>query len=1692
APAVQFGDQTLSYAELNRRANQLAHYLQRRGVGPEVPVALCLDRSLELVVAVLGILKAGGAYVPLDPTSPPDRLAFLLTDTAAPVLLTQQHLLSRFAHIDALGDRPEAICLDADWPAIAHEPDHNPQVEVEPEHLAYIIYTSGSTGKPKGVMIQHGSLAHYNRSAHLVYGLEPKDRALQFASISFDASAEEIFPTLTSGATLVLRTDALMESVPHLIQAVRDWELTVLNFPTAYWHELVATMGRTNIALPACVRLVIIGGERAMPERVAQWLQQIGHGVQLINSYGPTEGTVVATVCDLSTRDDMESLAGEVPIGEPLAHVSSYILDADGQPVPIGSAGELHIGGLGLARGYLRRPELTAEKFIPDRFSDTSGSRLYKTGDLVRQTPDGSIEFLRRVDRQVKLRGFRIELGEIEAALAQHPDVAQAVVIVRDETRGEKRLVAYVTKEQKNKRTKEQENLEASGEPGSRTTGGHPALGSQLREFLAQRLPAYMIPSAFVQIEQFPRTASGKIDWRQLPAPGRVDREVPLVAPRTALEQALAQIWAEVFGLKQVGIEHNFFELGGHSLAAMQVLARLREQLDQDLTLSILFKAPTIALLAQALERGDRGPAQPQTLAIRRIPHDVPLPLSFSQERVCFLQQLDPTSVAYHAYALVDFKGQLSHRLLEQALTEVVRRHEILHTTFHHDQGIFTQSVRSPYPVTVPVLDLRTIAAELRAAEAERLIVEECQRPFDIARLPLVRWTLLQLADDEYILVQVEHHLLHDGWSLARLLYEIKTLYTAFFHGQPSPLPQLDIQYADFAAWQHEWVKSPMAQRQIAYWKQRLAGSAAILELPTDRPRPATQTFRGDVHRVQIPALVGEQLAAFSHQHGATLFMTMLAAFKALLYRYTGQTDLLVGSAIANRRLRDAEEVIGMIVNNVVLRTEVTDALSFQELLIRVRDTVLEDYEYQDLPFEKVVEAVQPERDLSYNPLFQVMFSFHDSPMPHMDLPEVAGTIRYPHNRSAKFDLNIVVMPQADQGRLQQGLERDSQIMMEWEYNTDLFDHGTIARMIEHYQTLLLGAIAAPEQPLWRLPLLTDKERSELLSWNDAPFVDHQQTLIHQLVEAQVAATPDAVAVICGAEQITYRELDRRADQLARRLRSLGVGPEVRVGLCLERSPDLVVSLLGVLKAGGAYVPLDPSYPAQRLQFMLDDAQAAVVVTHQSVLERLPQLADPQQRRRVLCIDAAWDEPGSRASDTFDSAAAPHNLAYIIYTSGSTGQPKGVQLPHRAVVNFLTAMQRRLDVGPRDVLLAVTTISFDIAVLELFLPLTVGARIVIANAAQVIDGAQVASLLAEHHVTVMQATPATWQMLLAAGWSGSEQLRILCGGEALTPDLAAQLQSRGAVLWNLYGPTETAIWSAIGQVGGAMPVSVGQPIDNTQIYMLDSHLQLLPVGIPGEVYIGGDGVARGYLNHPQLTAAQFIPHSFSHSSGERLYRTGDRGYYRSDRQITILGRVDQQVKLRGFRIELGEIEALINQHPAVHTSAVVVRADDPQDKRLVAYIVPADAAPADAATTIAAQVRSFLQTKLPDYMLPSTVVLLDTLPLTANGKIDRRALPAPDWSGEDLAVYVAPRNPVEEITVEIWAAVLKLERIGVHDDFFKLGGHSLLAGQVMARVRQTFQVELPIRSLFEARTVAAFAEVVTEALLAEIESLPDT
>ncbi|HEY0603647.1 MAG TPA: amino acid adenylation domain-containing protein, partial [Herpetosiphonaceae bacterium] len=1417
APAVQLGDQFLSYAELNRRANQLAHYLQRRGVGPEVPVALCLDRSLEMIVGMLGILKAGGTYVPLDPTSPPDRLAFLLTDTAAPVFLTQQYLLPRFANLDALEARPEIISLDADWPAIAHEPDHNPQVEIEPEHLAYIIYTSGSTGKPKGVMIQHASLAHYNRSAHLVYGLNPEDRALQFASISFDASAEEIFPTLTSGATLVLRTDALMESITHLIQAIQDWELTVLNFPTAYWHELVTTMSRANIALPPCVRLVIIGGERAMPERVAQWFQQVGHDVQLINSYGPTEGTVVATVCDLSARDDVESLTGEVPIGEPLAHVSSYILDADAQPVPIGSAGELHIGGLGLARGYLNRPELTAEKFIPDRFSNTSGSRLYKTGDLVRQTPDGSIEFLRRVDRQVKLRGFRIELGEIEAALAQHPDVAQVVVIARDETRGEKRLVAYVVEEQRTKeqRTKEQSTIfpspAAAGEGlGVRARGE--GLTLSLRSFLGERLPGYMIPSAFVQLDQFPRTASGKIDWQKLPAPGRVDREVPLVAPRTALEQAIAQIWAEVFGLQQVGIEDNFFDLGGHSLAAMQVLARLREQLDQDLTLSVLFKAPTIAKLAEALERGERGPAQPQTLAIRRIPHDVPLPLSFSQERVCFLQQLDPTSVAYHAYALVDFKGQLSHRLLEQALTEVVRRHEILHTTFHHDQGIFTQVVRSPYPVTVPALDLRPIAAELRAAEAERLIVEECQRPFDISQLPLVRWTLLQLADDEYILVQVEHHLLHDGWSLARLLYEIKRLYTAFFHGQPSPLPQLDIQYADFAAWQHEWVKSPMAQRQIAYWKQRLAGSAAILELPTDRPRPATQTFRGDVHRVQIPALVGEQLAAFSHRHGSTLFMTMLAAFKALLYRYTGQTDLLVGSAIANRRLRDAEEVIGMIVNNVVLRTEVTDALSFQELLIRVRDSVLEDYEYQDLPFEKVVEAVQPERDLSYNPLFQVMFSFHDSPMPHMDLPEVTGTIRYPHNRSAKFDLNIVVMPQADQGRLQQGLERDSQIMMEWEYNTDLFDRDTIARMIEHYQTLLLGAIAAPEQPLWRLPLLTDRERKELLSWNDAPFVDHQQTLIHQLVEAQVAATPDAVALICGAEQMTYRELDRRADQLARRLRSLGVGPEARVGLCLERSLDLVVSLLGVLKAGGAYVPLDPGYPAQRLQFMLDDSQATVVVTHQSVLERLPQLEDPQ--RRVICIDVAWDESESRAGAALTGAAAPHNLAYIIYTSGSTGQPKGVQLSHRAVVNFLTAMRRRLDVGPRDVLLAVTTISFDIAVLELFLPLTVGARIVIANAAQVIDGAQVARLLDQHQVTVMQATPATWQMLLAAGWSGSERLRILCGGEALTPDLAAQLQSRGAVLWNLYGPTETAIWSAIGQVdGGAVPVSVGQPID---------------------------------------------------------------------------------------------------------------------------------------------------------------------------------------------------------------------------------------------------------------------------------------
>jgi len=1662
------GREQLTYGELNRRANQLARYLQKLGVGPETLVGISVERSLEMAVGLLGILKAGGAYLPLDPDYPQERLAFMLEDAQVSVLLTQARLVA-----DLPISNLQVVRLDTDWASIAQELDGKLESGVTPDDLAYVIYTSGSTGKPKGVMAPHRAVVNHNVTVADRFGLGARDRVLQFATINFDAAVEEIFPTWWRGGTVVLRSGVLAGG-EELERLVEEEGLTVLDLPTAYWHEWVSSLATRGTQLPASVRLVIVGGDKASAERYGRWREIVEDGVTWLNTYGPTEATIIATSYEAEGE-----IEGEVPIGQPIANVRLYVLDRHLQPVPVGVPGELCIGGVAVARGYLNRPELTAERFIPDPFAPLpgggtggDGARLYKTGDLVRYRADGNIEFLGRVDHQVKVRGFRVELGEIEVALSQHPAVGEAVVLARED--GNKRLVGYVVPE---------------GEQSPGVTA--------LRGFLRGRLPEYMIPSAFVVLESLPLTPSGKVDRRALPAPdgARPELEAVYVAPRTPMEELLANIWAQVLGIGRVGVHDNFFELGGHSLLATQLISRLHEAFQVELPLRDLFESPTVAALAECVEEAQQTAQGLQAPAIEPVPRDGELPLSFAQQRLWFLDQLEPGSPLYNVPDAVRINGPLDVAALERSLNEIVRRHEVLRTTFPTVDGKPVQVIAPDLTIPLPVVDLTGLPEAEREPEALRQAREQARRPFDLARGPLLRARLLRLGEEDHVALMIMHHIASDGWSTGVLVQEIAALYDAFSHDRPSLLPELPIQYADFAHWQRNWLQGEILEAQLDYWKQQLKGLPPLLELPTDRPRPALQSFHGAHHTFILPKSLSEACKALGQQEGATLFMTMLAAFQTLLYRYTGQEDISVGTPIANRNRAELEGLIGFFVNTLVLCTDLSGEPSFRELLKRVREAALGAYAHQDLPFEMLVNALQPERDLSHTPLFQVMFILQNAPMEALELPGLTLSQLEVGTGVATFDLTLAI------GEGPDGLSGAL------EYNTDLFDAATIQRMVGHFQTLLEGIVADPDQPISTLPLLTETEGHQLLvEWNDTATDYPQDRCIHHLFEAQVERTPDVIAVAFPStssghrkdECLTYDELNWRANQLAHYLRKLGVGPETLVGLCVDRSLEMVISLLGILKAGGAYLPLDPAYPQERLAFMLQDSLVSVLLTQAWLVANLPisDLRSPTSNLQIICLDADWE---TIAQESEENPVTAENAAYVIYTSGSTGKPKGVPVPHRSVVNHNLAVAEQFRLQPGDRVLQFATINFDTAVEELFPTWLSGATVILRADDMLATGEDLMRLVEKEKLTVLDLPTAYWHewvyelSLLGEPLPESLRLVIVGGEKASSERLAAWQKIAGAdVSWmNTYGPTEGTIIATLYEPSlgdGAWAVEteipIGRPIANAKIYLLDRNQQPVPVGVPGELHIGGVGVARGYLNRPELTAERFIPDPFAptypspasgggrEGVGVRLYKTGDLARYLPDGNIEFLGRVDHQVKVRGFRIELGEIEAVLGQHPAVREAVALARGDEQGHKRLVAYVVPEQ----EESPNIG-ELRSFLKEKLPEYMVPSTFVTLDTLPLMPSGKVNRRALPAPDQTRPELeSVYVAPRTPVEEVLAGIWSQILGLEQVGVHDNFFELGGDSILSIQVIARANQA-GLHLTPTQIFQHPTVASLAAV---------------
>jgi amino acid adenylation domain-containing protein len=2154
AIAVVWGEQGLSYAQLNTRANQLAHHLRTLGVSPDVLVGICIERCLEMVVGILGILKAGGAYVPLDPAYPQERLSFMLENSQVSVLLTQSPLVDTLPQHQA-----EIICLDTDWETISRQISENPVNRTTPDNSAYVIYTSGSTGKPKGVVMGHRALAnliHWQLENSI---LSQGAKTLQFAPISFDVSFQEIFATTCSGGTLVLISDAVRRDALGLLRFLATEAIERLFLPFVALQQL-AEIAQTQAAIPTSLREIITAGEQLqITKAIASWLTQLEH-CTLHNHYGPSESHVVTAFTLTGSPKDWSALP---PIGRPIANTQIYLLDAQLQPVPVGSPGELYIGGIALAHGYLNRPDLTEERFILHPFQ--SGERLYKTGDLARYLPDGNIEYLGRTDQQVKIRGYRIELGEIEATLWQHPGVREAAVVAREDSPGDKRLVAYVVQNAQdqswqaqvadlqaeqvsqwqtvyeetysqtfadqdstfnlsgwnssytglpllevemrewldyktqtllslqpnrvldigcgtgmllfriaphchqylatdfsqtvidylqqqlqqlqpplpqvalNRRTAEDfQGIEAKSFDGvilnavlqlfpsidyllrvlegaanvvrsggfifigdvvslplleayhtsielyqasNSTTRSHlakrvrsrlsqeeklvidpafftalkqhlpqisdvkiqlkrgrshneitrfyydvilqvgdavtatPAIqwvdwqpdwaiasihellettkpeilglrhvpnarlfaenktlkwlnssegpetvgewrsvldqqsavgidpeelwslsqefpytidiswletsadGSYevifrrhsgqefaefveptpvaikpwsayanqplqekvaqkltplLRSFLQEKLPDYMVPDRFVLLDALPLTPSGKVDRKALPAPdqSRPELESDYVAPRTFVEEIIAGIWAEVLGVEQVGIHDNFFELGGHSLVGTEIVSQLHSSLQVELPLRSLFESPTIAELVSSIETSYQATTRQQVPVIQAIARNQNLPLSFSQQQMWLFAQLQPDLPYYNGLITLQLPGLVEVSALEKALKEIIQRHEVWRTIFSTVDGLPVQVIQKSPDFTLSVVNLQSFPEDERQAKVLELATAAVRQPFNLSSDLLLRATLVQLNPTEQRLFLTLHHIIYDGLSLNQVfLRELESLYTAFCAGKPSPLPELTLQYADFAVWQRQWLQPEILAPHLAYWKQQLANLPS-LQLPTDRPRPVTQTFAGARQPLVLSQRLTEQLKALSRREGVTLFMALQAAFKTLLARYTGSEDIPVGIVTAGQNRPELTPMLGCFINFLVLRTDLSGDPSFRQLLSRVRTTTLEADAHKDLPFEQLVKELRPEQRLSQNPLYQVMLLIN----PPLDSE---WKIRQTEvdNGTARCDLTIELN------------ETPSGLNGFLEYSTELFEAVTVERIAGHFVTLLESIVSNPEQKLSQFSLLTQPEQQQLQEWNHTQ-ADYPEVCLHQLFEAQAAKTPNAIAVVFEnvheTTSLTYQELNQRANQLAHHLQSLGVKPEVMVGICSERSLEMAIGLLAILKAGAAYVPLDPAYPSDRLAFMLADTQVPVLLTQQCLVAGLPQ-----HQAHVICLDSDWGLIARESRENVVSGVTPDNLGYVIYTSGSTGRPKGICLAQRPLLNLLEWHYTCLLKGARTLQFA--SLSFDASFHEMFATWGTGGSLFILPEALRADVIGLAHFLSQQAIEKAILPVVVLQQLAeAVGEPGVAPLHagmfchlqeITTTGEQLkiTPTIVKLFKSLPhCAFHNHYGPSETHVVTALTL--GKNPDSwsdhppIGVPIANTQIYLVDKHFNQVPVGVLGELCIGGISLARGYLHRPDLTAEKFIPDPFSSEPNARLYKTGDLARYLPDGNIEYLGRIDHQVKIRGFRIELGEIEAALWQHPEIKDAVAIAREDVPGNKRIVAYIVPnhhlervpyqapclaeiagnpvqlhtddlsssgvclvgvpASLHPGDhlrlylrlpnAASeqwlegnvawcldqqagielilspseqellqrsiaylletqgflkvwqrTIIGNLRRFLREQLPDYMMPSSFVLLDTLPQTPNGKVDRRALPAPEPTKREVETsFAIALTPLQEALAGIWAEVLGLTKVGNHDNFLELGGHSLLATQVISRVRDRFQVELPLRKIFESPTVAELSQ----------------
>ncbi|WP_143570686.1 non-ribosomal peptide synthetase, partial [Streptomyces acidiscabies] len=1589
AEAVFFEGERVTYGELNARVNRLAHVLRERGVGPESRVAVMLPRSVDLIVALWAVLKAGAAYVPIDTGYPADRIAYILGDSGAALLVSDRDVEGFERIAPGAGDRTD-----------------NPGVRVRGDNAAYVIYTSGSTGRPKGTVNTYAGMANRLWWMQADHELTSADRVLQSTPVSFDVSVWEVFWTLAHGGTLVVaRPDGHRDPL-YLERLMREERVGVVHLSSSM---LGAYLAETR--LPASVRLVVSGDEALPAELVRRFHESTGNeAAVLLNGYGPTEAAVDVTAW-VAPAD-----TGTVLIGGPVANTRAYVLDAALSPVAPGVPGELYVEGVQLARGYLDRAALTAERFVASPYGPP-GARMYRTGDVARWTADGELEYLGRADNQVKLRGFRVELGEIEGALADHPTVAQAAAAVHGQW-----LVGYVVPE-------------APGVPGSSVDA------EELRESLATRLPEYMVPAQIVTLEALPLTPNGKLDRKALPAPDLTHTAGR--GPRTAQEEILCGLFAEVLGVPEVSIDDDFFALGGHSLLVARLASRIRATLDTGLDLAVLFEATTVAKVAARLTASG-----PRRTGIAAQPREGRSPLSYAQERLWFLHRFEGPSATYNLPVALRLTGALDVGALSAALDDLTRRHEALRT-------VIAEDARGAYPVvlaSVPAPEVVRVGEDgLGAAVAEVV-----GTPFDLVSQPPLRTRLFEVGAGEHVLLLVLHHIAGDGASMAPLARDLAGAYAARTRGEEPEWTELPVQYADFAVWQRQVLgeaddPDSVLSRQLDHWREALAGLPEQLELPFDRPRPAVPTHRGDTVSFTVAPEVHAALGSLARERHTTVFMVVHAALATLLHRLGAGEDIVIGSPVANRTDEVLTPLIGYFANNLVLRTDLSGDPAFTEVLRRVRAADLAAYAHQDVPFERVVETVNPARSTARHPLFQTGLNFNNADQQAaldlaVDLPGLVARVEPVASPAAKFDLSFFLTELPDGGA--------SGVL---EFATDLFDRGSAARIAERFTRLLADVSAAPERPVGEFDVVDDAERHLLIAeWNDTAHAVPSGT-VTDLVEAQAARTPHAPAVVCGARELSYAELDARAGRLAHRLAALGAGPERYVAVLLPVSEDIPVTLLAAWKTGAGYLPLDPAHPAERLAFMLADIAPAAVVTSPELADTVRSLTDAP----VILPDADGEILAGRVE------RRPDHAAFVIFTSGSTGRPKAVVVEHRSLVAYL-AWATHEYASLRERVLVHSPVSFDLTATGLFGPLISGGTVELVRWSP--SGPDPDARVTRPDF--VKATPSHLHLLGVVPEEYSPGGQLVLGGESLLGDVldAWRAGHPEVTVLNEYGPTETTVGCSLFRIAPGDPVppgviTIGTPAWNTRMYVLDALLRPAPVGTAGELYVAGDLVTRGYHGRPGLTAGRFVADPYG-PPGARMYRTGDLGRWTAAGLLEFVSRVDDQVKIRGFRIELGEVEAVLTAQPRVDAAAVVVREDTPGDKRLVAYVVPEAGRPADPAA-----LRAAAATALPDYMVPAAFVVLDALPLTPNGKIARKALPAPTLSAEGRP----PADGMERRVADLFADVLGMPVPGADDDFFRLGGHSLLVARLVNRVRTELGAELSIREAFEHATVAGLA-----------------